>query len=363
MDQTPFDYFEFHSLFSDIKAGLAELKYIDDCFAYFEEERKNWPSYDTYDSFWVEFGGRYPFKMVEVTAGRPFDEDPYASPGKDRVEARMSELSTAATDWAYPAADQLRESCFHVLKAYGPDFQTVAESLTGDILFALDEGVYDDVGRLGESAGRWFGGAAIAFEHNFSSPFVQVKATHRLVLARMALCYGIAKAIIEAGQQSLMNAVVALAAAVDEQLRYRAEKQAASGSSDAEAWILVGNTLSVIGGAAALTVVGATPGAAIAAVGGAVSYIAGLLPAEAADPQEIKVARAEDVLAQLDDWIGTTLARYTKQYWEFSLQDVQSVKSALADAEAVGSLFPPQPRLHGVSPEDFHHSSSEQYPH
>lgn len=361
MAEEAFEYYAFLEALTELTHHLIELKYVDDAYDFLRSDAQNQPA----PSVVHELGYTYPFSIASspIPDGTSDDPDDYPYPGgltESEEKTRLSELSHAAATWGYGVRAGVQFDCKPVTKPVVDDYDRVAESLR-DLAQTLKDDNAVALGRagFGLDGSKWEGNSASSFFRGFVQPFTVVNENHQIALAQTAACVGAGRVVVLACQNALMNIVVTLRDAVKDQLKQRQEQNRHAIIS-AETLTVISTGMSIVGTLAGATGAGAGVGVALGVASTGLGYAATKIPAEDSETAELEVAEAETVSEKLTTQIESVLKVYRSD-WSKIGNDADRVARNVERDESDGLLYPPAPRLNGVSPNDFHHESSAQY--
>jgi hypothetical protein len=310
----------------------------------------------------MTLGVTYPFQVQLVG---PIPTQPAGSPAshytpdlgamREALEAKHAQVKSSGTSWGKGCASAARAALVDVVRTPVGEFQAAADTAQSQVADGLATSSDHDFGMLANSLGHWEGAAADEFADYFYNSLqgcvdVQFLATQGVIAG---LAGG--KAIVNQAQHSVMGLVVAVHDVLDQQLQQRREEHGAKGMSAAD-WMVLGSlALSLI---TAIPTGGGSIGVAMS-VASASSALLGFAASEVeeGDQEQLSASDALDVADYLADWAQQILTRVDTQ-WEALADKVAEFRGRIADAEAIGRLFPRRPGLaDGTTPTDFHHDS------
>jgi hypothetical protein len=326
----------FFETLGDVTGMLADLWYVDAAKPYLQ----GLPWNVMYDRIYeVPLGERHPFH-VRVSVN---DED------WPRVQRQLRGFHDEAVAKAESAAQALAGAA-STLTGFDPGShrETVAQLCRIHDFLARDG--HKDLGLLVRYLDDWAGSAADTFADNFFQPLELVHANQCYLLGEMAKAVANAVGIVEAAQDSLMNAVTAASDVLDQQLAQRA--RGSGGSSGTE---LLTVTTAAIGLVNTLKYA-TTPTAAalgLASVGATLVREYGISNVEV-EPTTMRASSAEDVAESLQgevSGVGTWL--------DGSLSELNGTvgtkRTDMADMQDADRLSAARPTLTAETPRQHFH--------
>ncbi|MFY1675123.1 hypothetical protein ACN27G_35170 [Plantactinospora sp. WMMB334] len=349
----PFDYRQMHQYLNEIGTYLAELRYIDQVFAYMDGIESS--SLDifleiaalgTAPGSWinVNFAGTVSFSRM-WSVPTPFPPRLiWQDSLEEEIHKQIEEYKAKASGWASDNMESIRSMVKPLAHPTGSVYLHDIIQPTRDALARLEDFVPHDFGKLRHTLGNWSGDAAEDFATNFYNPFQQTLASHHRMLAALVTGLEAAHTTVDLTQQSLMNVLHATREALLEQLHRRPQQAAAKQQEQSikHAMIIVSAFVPLVKGgdlwANALDLASAGASAA----------------SSAAAPQPLEEyaltgGTAEELLHALTDAITLIDQNSSRQNEELDVQ----VRATLARMELIrdtpagedGRLVPPQPRL------------------
>jgi len=207
----------FESL-GDVADMLADLWYVDAAKPYLQDLPWN-VMYD--NIFEVPLGKRHPFH-VRISVN---DEE------WPRVQHQLRSYEGEAAAKAESAAQDLAGGA-STLTGFDPGSHRETVAQLGRIHDLLARDGHKDLGLLERYLDDWAGTAADTFADNFYQPLELTHANQCYLLGEMAKAASNAVGIVEAAQDSLMNAVRAASDVLDQQLAQRARGSGGSSSTE-----------------------------------------------------------------------------------------------------------------------------------
>lgn len=343
MVQQEWNYSDYSTKMGKIESKLAELRYIDKALEYIESITSISAHGPGHQSISVDLGTTYPFtKWFRV----------FGTNRSDAIESKLQGYADAAGPWASGVMGPEERRVKDVVTPMSSVFEWAALELENEVAVPLKTLVADDFGGLNASISDWDGDAHNNFVTEFYEPMDECADNQALLAQYLSRYLGMGKAIVDLGQNSVMNTVATIEKAVDDQLLKRQEES--EGASAEE-------ILTLASAATGLLALVPVPGAnvALAGVSTVCGYAATQVPPESKATQNISSSTAEGLAADLTTTFTTIMANYDN-HWEGLQRDrIEPLVNNVTEFESMDLFYPDRPDLaDGASPEDFHHDSS-----
>lgn len=366
VEQATYTRSGYSTLLTEIQGRLAELHYIDAALDYFESFASDVRRYESQQNAQdpfniqgsptaltsVELGSTHPFdKTIEVRSGGANS----SAPDRDEVEAHLGTLVGPADGFAAGVVDAVRSSVETLTEPLTAAFEVVSESLANDLQTPIATQVADDFGGIQQSLADWDGQAAENFATNFYNPFGDCVDNQAWLAGELAKVVAAGGAIINLGQNSLMNVAHATNEALDDQLLKRQEENDSPSLKE---------TLTLLSKAAGLlaivTIAAPAAAATLAAVSTISSYAADAVPDDgSSEILEIEGASAEELGEQLGSE-STNVTTNTDSNWNSLTSDkIAELEGHVEGVLGQHLLFPRRPDLaDGLTPGELVHDSA-----
>lgn len=358
MGQTRYSEGEFTAQQKEVRDRLSELAFLDWSMEYLDY-RPDGQSTDFFEYHHVTLGWTYPFSYGGYylnDAGKAVGID---WPDKAQLEQTLATQKSAADEWATRETTGIPSTVSELTQPDPEVFKSVAQALLDKVATPLSTLVADDFAGLQKSLGDWEGHAADSFATNFYNPFGDCQENQAWLAGELAKLLGASAAILDLGRNSIMNVVATVNEALDQQLRFRQQQNKAPSTKE---------TLTMTAEIAGLLALVPTPGAAGSAVFGGLGAVLGFaadkIPDSGGEVLNITGATALELAGDLGR-ISTLVVNAERAWQNLESGRVEVLSKALEKVmqPSVHLLYPRRPDLADgpVSPQDFHHDSSDQY--
>jgi uncharacterized protein YukE len=270
---------------------------------------------------------------------------------------------TAGRNWGNQVAESIRSLSWDVVRPESSTFEEAVAVIRSEVVDTIRTGVADDFARLDNNLSSWNGAAADAFGDWYAQ--LEIIARRQAYVAE-TVCAGIAacKAVVDVGQQSLMNLVDAVDELIREQLSLRAQHHALPPEpSYTQALLIVGAGL--LGALAAIPTGGAsaiTTGVVLASLAASTSEVlqlaAASIPADGGVETEFSAKTSEEFFHELSGRLAEILDNVRSQ-WRGVEGVIEDLYNDASSAEQQGLLAPKRPSIvRTVTPDGFHHETA-----
>lgn len=345
MSGSSFERHDFESKLAEIGEMLGELWAIDELVRWVESNPEGGGAAQPNNGLYprITVGERHPFEF-------------------EAPEGSWWPLLTSGRNWSSQVVESVRSLTWPMVRPESAHFEQAVDAIRGSVVDALRTGVADDFAHIDNNLGAWNGDAADAFGDWYAQ--LEFIARRQAYVAE-TVCTGIAscKAVVDVGQQSLMNLVDASVELLDEQLAGRAAKLGLPPENNLNTALLVGATLLGVlaaiptGGASAVTT-GAILVSAAATTSQVLALASSAVPADGGVEREISARTAEQFFHDFSSRIDE-ITDNVRQQWQGVEDKIEALRNDAADASAQDLLAPPRPSIvRRVTPDGFHHESA-----
>jgi hypothetical protein len=340
----------FGETMSTVADYLFQLRHIDHVLAFLDSPipEGGGPAHDYLE---VILGTTHPFTVTAFVPATPGGEEA----SRARLETRIAGYADEARSFATSATESLMATIAPVLELDPQRFASICGQLIR-VQALLQPPAHEDVGGIGDSLDNWEGRAARAFAEYFYHPYQQGRRNQSDLVGRLAALTAACETLAYSSQHSAMNAAVATALTLNDQLLQRQATRSAGGRPSLKDFLTVTSTATRLIG---LTRPAGPGGAAL----GLVSTVSGL--AAAALPADLKpmvrpvsATDAAAIAHELREFFADIV-----RFADTTLRDVaEDAGARLGDLVALrseGLLVPGEPRIRAghVDPGTFRHGS------
>lgn len=269
---------------------------------------------------------------------------------------------TAGRNWGDQVSESIRSLSFDVVRPLSSTFEDAVSVIRTEVVDSIRTGVADDFAGLDNNLAAWNGQAADAFGDWYAG--FEIIARRQSYVAE-TVCAGIAacKAVVDVGQQSLMNLVDAVDEMIREQLSLRAQHHALPPENSTQGLLIVGAAL--LGALAAIPTGGASAvatGAVLASLAATTSEVlqvaAATVPSDGGVEAEFSAKTSEEFFHELSARLDEILDNVRSQ-WRGVEGVIEDLYNDASSAEQQGLLAPTRPSIvRTVTPDGFHHETA-----